>query len=139
MQWDESLATGIELIDAQHREWIRRLEDVSLAMHSVQGAKRLVATLDFLKDYTRFHFQTEERIMAELQYPELDEHRRKHAELHETLARLEADLDEDGITPALTDAVNTLLGNWLVQHIQEVDRRFSTFFKERRRNDRAGV
>lgn len=139
MQWDESLVTGIELIDAQHREWVRRLEDVSLAMYSAGGAKRLVETLDFLKDYTRFHFETEERFMADHRYPELDEHRRKHAELHETLVRLEADLEEEGITPTLTEAVNTLLSNWLIRHIRDVDQRFSAFLKHQERGSTPGT
>lgn len=131
MQWDESLSVGIGLIDKQHREWIERLNDVSAAMHSSQGTRRLVETLDFLRDYTRFHFETEERCMAEHKYPELEDHRRKHQELAQTLTRLEEDLEEEGITPALTEAVNTLLGNWLVQHIREVDQRFGTFLRDR--------
>jgi hemerythrin len=139
MQWDESLAIGIELIDAQHREWIRRVEDVSLAMYSAEGVRRLVETLDFLKDYTRFHFETEERFMADHQYPELDDHRRKHAELHETLARLEADLDEEGITAPLTGAVSTLLENWLIQHIRQVDQRFGAFLRDRGTKGTAGT
>jgi len=139
MQWDESLAIGIELIDAQHREWIRRVEDVSLAMHSAEGVRRLVKTLDFLKDYTRFHFETEERFMADHQYPELDDHRREHAELHETLARLEADLDEEGITAPLTESVNTLLENWLIQHIRQVDQRFGAFLRDRGTEGTAGT
>jgi hemerythrin len=131
MQWDESLSIGIGLIDAQHREWIQRLNDVSAAMHSTKETKRLVETMEFLRDYTRFHFETEERCMADHKYPELDDHRKKHQELTQTLTRLEDDFDEEGITPALTEAVNTLLGNWLIQHIREVDQRFSKFLKDR--------
>lgn len=131
MQWDESLAIGVGLIDEQHREWIQKLNDVSTAMHSSVGTKRFVETLEFLRDYTRFHFETEERCMSEHKYPELDDHRKRHQELTQTLTRLEEDLDEEGITPALTEAVNTLLGNWLVLHIREVDQRFSSFLKDR--------
>jgi hemerythrin len=131
MQWDESLSIGIGLIDAQHREWIQRLNDVSTAMHSTKETKRFVETMEFLRDYTRFHFETEERCMADHKYPELDDHRAKHQELTQTLTRLEDDFDEEGITPALTEGVNTLLSNWLIQHIREVDQRFSTFLKDR--------
>ena len=58
MQWYESLSIGIGLIDAQHREWIQRLNDVSTAMHSTKETKRFVETMEFLRDYTRFHFET---------------------------------------------------------------------------------
>jgi len=109
MQWDESLSIGIGFIDKQHREWIQRLNDVSAAMQSPHATKRVVETLDFLRDYTCFHFETEERCMADHKYPGLDDHRRKHQELTQTLTRLEEDFEEEGITPALTEAVNTLL------------------------------
>ncbi len=139
MEWDESLSIGIELIDSQHQEWFRRLGDVSLAMHSAGGVRQLVKTFDFLKDYTRFHFQTEEKFMADQRYPELEEHRRKHAELRETLSRLESDLEEEGITPALSGAVNTLLSNWLIRHIREVDQRFGAFLKAHGQENAAGT
>jgi hemerythrin-like metal-binding protein len=69
--------------------------------------------------------------MSEHKYPELDDRRKRHQELTQTLTRLEEDLDEEGITPALTEAVNTLLGNWLVHHIRKVDQGFSAFLRDR--------
>lgn len=131
MQWDDSLSIKVGLIDQQHREWIQRLNDVSAAMRSPEATKRIVETLDFLRDYTRFHFESEERCMADHKYPEFDDHRKKHQELTQTLASLEEDFDEEGVTAPLTEAVDTLLANWLRQHIREVDQRFGAFLKDR--------
>lgn len=131
MQWDQSLSIGVPQIDQQHQEWIDRLNAVTLATQAGQGQSRVVEALDFLVDYTEYHFESEERLMADERYPELDEHRQKHRELTRTLANLEQDFDEDGVTPALVQAIDTLVGNWLVQHIQEVDRRFGVFLRNR--------
>ena len=131
MEWDESLSVGVELIDSQHKEWIKRLNDVSAAIQSGRGASRIAATLDFLVEYTQFHFGTEERFMTDHEYAELDAHKAKHQELTDTIKNLEQDFEEDGATQALATAINTFLTNWLVKHIREVDLRFGAFLKER--------
>jgi hemerythrin len=98
---------------------------------SGQGVSRIAATLDFLVEYTLFHFGTEEQSMTDHKYPELDAHKAKHQELTSTLKNLEQDFEEDGATQALATAVNTFMTNWLVQHIREVDLRFGAFLEER--------
>jgi hemerythrin len=131
MQWDQTLSIGIDLIDSQHKEWIKRLNDVSAAVQAGLGAGRIAEALDFLAEYTQFHFGTEERCMTDHQYPELEAHKSKHQELSDTLKDLERDFDEEGATASLATAINTLLTNWLIRHIREVDLRFGTFLKER--------
>ncbi len=64
-------------------------------------------------------------------YPGLEDHKTKHQELKDTLADLEQDFGEEGATPALAEAINTFLGNWLVKHIKSVDVEFGAFLKEK--------
>lgn len=131
MQWDESLSIGVPLIDGQHKEWVQRFNDVAAAVQSGQAPNRIMETLDFLSEYTQFHFEAEERCMADHHYPELDEHKQRHQELRQTLKQLEVDFDEEGVAPTLARAIDTLLSKWLVRHIREVDQRLGTFLKER--------
>ncbi|MBD3237059.1 MAG: bacteriohemerythrin [Candidatus Eisenbacteria bacterium] len=131
VQWDESLSIGIRVIDEQHQRWIQHLNEVASALESEEGAAHIVKTLGFLVDYTEYHFTTEEKHMAAHGYPEIEAHRAKHAELKRTLANLVQEFEEDGATQSLADAVDTLLGNWLVKHIREVDQAFGDFLQER--------
>lgn len=131
MQWNDSLSVGIELIDDQHKMWIQRLNDISAAIDSRQGPREIAKTLGFLVDYTDFHFATEERHMTDNAYPALDEHRRKHEELKGILANLVQDFEEEGATHILADFVQTLLCNWLTEHILNVDTQFGRFLKEK--------
>jgi hemerythrin-like metal-binding protein len=128
-QWDSGLAVGIALIDEQHKEWLGHLGAIANAIESGQGPDQIAKTLSFLSDYTDFHFATEEKHMAANNYPGLDAHRRKHAELRDTLKELVRDFLEDGATHPLAQAVNTFLGNWLQSHIREVDTEFAGFLK----------
>ncbi|MFC1682942.1 bacteriohemerythrin [Candidatus Zixiibacteriota bacterium] len=131
IQWSDDLSVGIELIDEQHRVLIERMNDVSTATEAHHGVEKIAKTLDFLVEYTDFHFSTEEKHMATHSYPGLEEHHAKHEELKDTLRNLEQDFKEEGATFTLADSVNTLLGNWLMKHIKAVDVPFGAFLKEK--------
>ena len=131
MQWDVSLSVGVDLIDEQHKMWIGRLGELSRAIEAHQVVSESVRALEFLIEYTKLHFSTEEDAMDKHAYPGVEEHKQKHEELRTTLAGLEQDFREDGLTPALTDAVNNVLLNWLVNHIKTIDVAFGAFLKEK--------
>jgi hemerythrin-like metal-binding protein len=131
IQWTDDLSVGIDLIDQQHQMLIERINDVSAAVEAHHGVERIAKTLDFLVEYTDFHFSTEEKHMTAHSYPGLEAHHAKHKELKDTLRDLEQDFREEGATYALAESLNTLLGNWLIKHIKAVDVPFGTFLKER--------
>ena len=128
--WDESLSIGIEAIDRQHQVWIARYNNVVDVIGAAGATTAVVSTLDFLVDYTEWHFATEEGYMRVAEYPEYDGHIAKHQALREAVANLGADFEEEGSTVALGEAVETLLGNWLINHIESTDQRFGAYVRE---------
>ena len=129
MQWQNGLSVGIETIDNQHKRWIEYYNKTAAAVASGQTPSQISKTLGFLIDYTEVHFSSEEKYMSEHSYPGLDEHKGKHNELRSTLAGLVKDFEEEGVTPYLGEALETFLGNWLIKHIQEFDRKFGDSVK----------
>ncbi len=125
--WDGSLAVGIPAIDEQHEELISRLNAISKAVAEGEGEREIQRTLEFLMEYTRYHFGAEEAIMAAAKFPGLGEHQGLHREFIGILDRLEEEYREEGSTKLLADSLHTLLGNWLVQHIGKVDTQFARF------------
>ncbi|MGA1794073.1 MAG: bacteriohemerythrin [Thermoplasmatota archaeon] len=132
IEWDQSLSVGVGLIDEQHRMLISRLDDLSKALEQHQEGALVLKTLDFLSKYTHFHFSEEENKMKESGYPHFEEHHRLHQEFIDKLKEMERDFDEDGITRALGESVNTFLWNWLVNHIREVDTRFGKYLNSKK-------
>lgn len=132
MQWDESLSTGVGLIDEQHKNWMERLRNVQSAIEDHRGMPHVANALDFLADYTQFHFATEEKSMSETGYPGLEDHRAKHEELKVTLDDLIVDFRDYGVTEKLSRAIGTFLGNWLRNHIRDVDQAFAAFLREKK-------
>lgn len=131
IEWDDSLAVGVDMIDEQHQTWISRYNSVLDAIEERHGAEIVSKILGFLVDYTETHFAAEEARMAETNYPEMEEHMAKHKELLGTLDGLVQDFREDGPTEVLAEAVDTFLGNWLIKHIRDVDTKLGAFLAER--------
>lgn len=129
--WDESLLIGIELIDEQHKMLVEKLGDLLEAMENNRGEMEITKTLDFMVDYTGFHFSSEEKHMAEQSYPGLDDQKKLHEGFRKTLGEIVAEYREDGPTRELTDSVNTLLVNWLINHIKGVDMEFAEFLNSK--------
>jgi hemerythrin-like metal-binding protein len=131
IRWTSDLSVGIELIDRQHKMLIKHLNDLSQSLESGQGPEKIAVTLNFLIDYTNFHFSAEEKHMAANGYPELENHKKMHEGFKTTLNNLEEDLVEEGATQLLADSIDTLLVMWLFEHISTIDVWFGKFLKEK--------
>ena len=129
VKWTDTLSIGINLIDDQHKMLITHLNELRGALDAQKGPVEVAKTLDFLIDYTRFHFDAEEKLMADHKYPDLEAHRKKHEEFKAVLANLEEDYKEEGATHSLAESFDTLLVNWLIKHICVVDIEFGVFLK----------
>ncbi len=127
--WTPDLAVGIDVIDAQHKTLIRHLSDLNEALTTGTGPAKVASTLNFLIDYTQFHFEEEEKHMAQTGYPDLEHHKKLHGEFRAILSNMEEELEEEGATKMLADAIDTLLVNWLFQHIRTIDVAFGKFLK----------
>ncbi|MDP7080660.1 MAG: bacteriohemerythrin [Candidatus Undinarchaeales archaeon] len=125
--WDDSYSVGIELIDEQHKMLIQRFNNLSSALKVTQGSGKVTKMLDFMVDYTDFHFSTEEKHMEELGYPGMTYHKKQHDEFKRTLGLLIEDFQEEGATRALATSINVFLVNWLINHFQVVDTEFARF------------
>ena len=128
--FDESLHTGNELIDTQHQELIDRVNKLSDSIATVKEKRMAVQTLDFLMDYTVFHFAAEEKLQEESGYPELESHKAQHASFVKAVDELKEMLEEEeGPTDAFVAAVNKNVVDWLVNHIQGCDKKVAEFVK----------
>lgn len=121
--FDKSLETGNELIDTQHKELIGRVN--RLTEECVPGAEKraAVATLDFLLDYTEFHFSAEEELQREIEYPELAAHHSEHVKFKAAVDDLRVMLEEEeGPSEAFVEAVKKNVEEWLQNHIRTWDK-----------------
>jgi hemerythrin len=128
--WDDSLSVGVGLIDDQHKMLIEKLKDLSDDFKQGHEQNKIMKTLGFMIDYTDFHFTAEEKVMAENDYPELEDQQQQHAEFKTTLENILLDLREDGPSDELAKSINVFLLNWLVNHIKGSDQRLGAYLNE---------
>lgn len=123
--WTDDMAVGIEIIDEQHQELVNHLNNLSAAIDAHDGPGKIGTMLEYLIEYTHFHFSEEEKLMKEKNYSQLEEHIAKHDEFKKELADLEEDYREDGPTHRLAEFIDNLMVNWLLKHICKVDKEFA--------------
>ena len=116
LEFDNSLVTGNEAIDEQHKEWIDRINKLLGGCEECGcgGKVEAIKMLDYMADYADFHFEEEEKLQEEVEYPAIDEHKAVK-ELYEMLQ------EEEGPTPRFVEAVRKNVVNWLVNHIKSFD------------------
>jgi len=129
--WTNDLSVGVGVIDEQHKMLVTHLNDFAEAVAAHQGPSAITSTLDFLVEYTNFHFAEEEKHMTWTNYPGLQQQIEEHEAFRKTLANVEADFKEDGATHDLANDIDALLINWLLKHIRAVDLPFGKFLAEK--------
>lgn len=122
-EFDESLVTGNDMIDAQHRELIDKINKLLDSCETSSDKVVAVKTLDYLADYTEFHFGEEEKLQETIQYPAIEEHKKEHDKLRKVVKELYEMLEEEeGPSEAFVDQVNKNVIEWLYRHIKGFDR-----------------
>ena len=124
--WDENFETGIDEIDAQHRNLVRLLNVLVGHLAFQSGAPEIDKVFEELKAYTVYHFQAEERIWHDyfLNDPWEEWHRKAHGDFISKVQELRAQEAEKGLDATLEEIVS-FLTHWLAMHIIESDKRMA--------------
>ena len=130
LTWDESLRTGFEEVDLQHKKLIRIIDDVHEAMQSPSAdyALQMSKNLKKLTDYTLYHFSEEETFMKQHGYPDFAAHKLAHDAFIERLNGQIGALPQSG--PDDGYRFYRYLGNWLLSHIAKADQAWAAYIRE---------
>jgi len=120
--WDSSFETGIPKVDIQHKHLVDIINSLVDAIGHAP-ADSLKDIVGKLKDYALYHFQTEEKIMEDAVYHDLQAHRAEHAAFVDQI--LLFDLDIILATEGLAWDMLHFLRGWLTNHILVVDKKFA--------------
>jgi hemerythrin len=127
--WTDDLSVGVDRIDEQHKELLRRINGLLEAMKQGKGKSQLDEVLAFLDEYVVIHFGTEETYMRRYSYPDYLAHRKAHVEFRQELAVLKKQLETAGATSVLVIEVQNRLGSWFREHVKKVDMLMGEFLK----------
>lgn len=115
------LYTRNAIIDSQHKELIECVNKLYDAIDEGKGSEEAIKALQFLSQYTIFHFGGEENLWKRNGYPDYEEHKAAHDKFVETVRALYEDLVKNGANDAFADKVEKEVTDWLINHIMGMD------------------
>ncbi|WP_373034492.1 bacteriohemerythrin [Sulfurimonas sp.] len=128
VHWDDRYKLGIDAIDTQHEklfELVNRLFDLE---DSNSDKEELRKILYEFSDYMKVHFRDEEEYMASIDFPTLEEHKKLHQEIIESIAQVIS-------TPAKLNIIKSKMRivskRALIDHIMHEDTKMNIFLAEK--------
>jgi hemerythrin-like metal-binding protein len=93
VRWDTDLSIGNPVIDAQDRAIFRLVNEIDELWRCGASAAQLRRIADTASRVLEVHFRCEERMLAEVGYPDLARHAAEHREMLDDLASIRAQLN----------------------------------------------
>jgi hemerythrin len=126
VEWGKRYATGIPLIDEQHKELINLTNKLFEAcLDGEQTELVFKDTVRGVADYINYHFSAEEQMLEKINYPELAEHKKQHALLvKQVLENIR--LFEEG-RKFIPNSFVRAMKDWILTHIAVMDQRYAEY------------
>ena len=121
--WQDKYSVKIPSIDAQHKKLVAIINELYASMKTGNSKEQLGKTLKELVEYTKYHFSYEEELLEKAGYKDLNEHKEQHKAFVEKITATCKSYDEGKLFMSI-DVCN-FLQNWLINHIQGTDQKYS--------------
>lgn len=121
--WKDDYSVGIDSLDQDHKKLIALLNQFITAYDYAMSESYEREALDDLIAYTKYHFEREEKLMEENEYPDIVAHKAQHKKMFaqvETFVELYNEKGHDAL-----DEISDFLSNWLINHINGTDKEYS--------------
>ncbi len=126
IKWRDSYSVGVEQFDNEHRKLVELINRMFAIVRDKGDVMELSDAVARLIDYTQFHFESEEAALEKSNFPGLEAHRKKHAELARQVTGFQQRLlNEDAFL--MSTEFYRFLRDWLLEHIIQEDMKYSRF------------
>ncbi|MGO8755220.1 MAG: bacteriohemerythrin [Gallionellaceae bacterium] len=114
---------AVSEIDQQHQELVNILNRLNDAVKNYKAREDIFRIIDEVISYTSFHFSTEERLMVQYGYREIEAHKDYHKQLIQDALHLKQKLNYVG-EEMFTEWFNHWPFARVLAHIQYADKHF---------------
>lgn len=125
IQWRDAYNTGVELFDQEHHKIVELMNTMFAAILSKGEKKIFEKVCEDIIAYTEYHFAHEEKAMALVSYPGVEEHIADHKWLKQEAEKIQEVIKNN--FPEGAKELYVFLRQWLVDHIQIVDKQYSSY------------
>lgn len=131
MEWSDALLTGVESIDTEHKELLKRANDFCVALNSLIPRSDLLKALHSLDSYFKTHIQSEEEFLARCRYPRIRKHIKLHESLLDNIKNMSGFIENNTVNPFTADFIAQATSAWLLDHIRLHDRDIGAYVRSR--------
>ncbi len=128
IKWDARLSVGSDVLDRQHQDIIKIINQLIDQPDEAFGAKPVTKILNDLVYHVRLHFWTEEKILDEKGYDDLKTHKNEHTEYRIEFVSLSFDLIRE--TKKEPQDLKKFLCRWWKNHILHNDLAYRNILRE---------
>ena len=128
--WQPQMATGIEEVDEQHKQLLSMGRDIEqvLQINCIGTTEQqLLDIVCGFRNFTAYHFYTEEVLMEKSAYPKLGAHRKEHQEMISVVMKFDVVALKKEPVKALSDA-REILQERIFEHMLVADQDFAKYY-----------
>lgn len=121
LAWSRDLSVGNAVIDSEHRDLLRMIDEVERAIRVRDGAA-LLRAFDLLEDAVGVHFSDEEKIAQAIGF-DFTQNKLEHEYVQKELRHMKGELvAKEGLWSESAAAhYSYFLSEWMIQHILQED------------------
>ena len=130
IKWNDNYLLGNEQVDNQHRKLFELVNSLVDSCDEETATDELRSTLNFLLRYTVQHFEDEETLQIQSNFPEYEEHKKLHENFKITVRDLVQRFIDSNSPEQLRHDVKKILVRWLIHHILEEDKKIGRWLNK---------
>ncbi len=127
-EFTPDLATNNEIIDYEHKCLLNAANDLVEKIAAGEGKESIDAAIIFLLKYVSSHFQHEEELQVNFDYPGYHSHKASHEKFESSLNELFKKTLENESASIVVVEITVLLAN-LVNHIKTEDKELAEYIQ----------
>jgi hemerythrin len=121
IEWKKEFSVGVAAVDHEHRELIELINKLEQLIQTGAGHDQVVATLGEIYAQIAAHFALEEKMMRDVRYGGMPEHKSDHESLLDQIRDIMDKVEDDGSYDR--ERLSHDLERWFTEHFRTHDAR----------------
>ncbi|MFC1673711.1 bacteriohemerythrin [Pseudomonadota bacterium] len=128
IQWNDSFKVGHKLVDFDHMTLVNITNELFLRVDRGFSDEEISQTISCLIEYVEKHFEREEELFLNSDYPDSDKHLAMHKDISKTVKDIATIYKTDSSAININEVLE-FLKKWLTNHIMKADVGYIEYLK----------